>query len=245
MYNTSMMTRFEGKISCKAILENPKREIQQVWIDKKKRDRDTQYILRLCKNRGCKVTFLERSKLDEMASSHTHGGILIDANPLSSVYFSEIQDPHGYFVYIDGIEDPYNLGSAARTLYAAGCNGLILPDRDWSSAEATIIKASAGAFEKLDIFRIKEDNELVETLDQHHIPLYAAHRKDAMSLYDFSFPDTFCLAIGGALRGLNANITSHSSQNIMIEYGRDFRNALDTPSACAVFGFEILRQKRQ
>jgi 23S rRNA (guanosine2251-2'-O)-methyltransferase len=55
----------------------------------------------------------------------------------------------------------------------------------------------------------------------------------------------FCLAIGGALRGLNANITSYSRQNIMIEYGRDFRNALDTPAACAVFGFEILRQHKK
>ena len=33
-------------------------------------------------------------------------------------------------------------------------------------------------------------------------------------------------------------------QNIVVEYGRDFRNALDSASAAAVFSFEILRQKK-
>ena len=245
MYNTFMSTRFEGKISCKAVLENPKRKIKHVWIDKNKRDKDTQYILRLCKQRECEVTFLERARLNEMSTSSTHGGILVDAYKLNPSYFSQINNPKGYFVYVDGIEDPYNLGSAARSLYAAGCSALILPERNWSGAEATIIKASAGAFEKLKVYYIKNDRELIDTLNKNDIPLFAAHRKDAVSLYDFSFPEMFCLAIGGALRGLNANITSYSRQNIMIEYGRDFRNALDTPAACAVFGFEILRQHKK
>ena len=146
---------------------------------------------------------------------------------------------------MDGVEDPYNLGSLCRSLYASGVDGLILPERDWSEAEVTILKASAGAYEKLAIYWIRDEDELISFLNEKHIPLYCAYRACAKSIYDLQFPEDVCVAIGGALRGLSAKILKHADQNIVIPYGRDFRNALDTPSASAVIGFEILRQRSE
>ena len=145
--------------------------------------------------------------------------------------------------YIDGVEDPYNLGSIARTLYASGADAMILPKRDWSFAEQTILKASAGAYEKLPIYFVNEDKDLVKYCKEKNLPILCAHRKDAVGLYDYTFESNFCLCLGGALRGLSSTITSNSKQNIVVEYGRDFRNALDSASAAAVFSFEILRQR--
>ena len=129
-------------------------------------------------------------------------------------------------------------------MYASGCNALILPKRDWSFAQSTILKASAGAFEKLDIYWIEKESDLICYLNDNEIPLYCAHRKDAIGLYDFSFPDTCCIALGGSFRGLSSTITNASNQNIVIEYGREYRNALDAPSAISVIAFEILRQHK-
>ena len=121
---------------------------------------------------------------------------------------------------------------------------MILPKRDWSFAEQTILKASAGAYEKLPIYFVDADEELVNYCKKNNLPILCAHRKDAVGLYDYTFESDFCLCLGGALRGLSSTITSASKQNIVVEYGRDFRNALDSASAAAVFSFEILRQKK-
>lgn len=88
------------------------------------------------------------------------------------------------------------------------------------------------------------DEELVNYCKKNNLPILCAHRKDAVGLYDYTFESDFCLCLGGALRGLSSTITSASKQNIVVEYGRDFRNALDSASAAAVFSFEILRQKK-
>lgn len=235
---------FEGAISCKALLEAGTRNCIKLYIDKKKNTKDTRYLVSLAKNKSCEVIFCSREQINDMATGKTHGGILLLAEEKVIPQLTDIK-AHGFLCYIDGVEDPYNLGSISRTLYASGCDAMILPKRDWSFAEQTILKASAGAYEKLPMYFVDSDEELVDYCAKNQLPILCAHRKDAVGLYDYSFESDFCLCLGGALRGLSSTITSASKQNIVVEYGRDFRNALDSASAAAVFSFEILRQEKK
>ena len=234
---------FEGAISCKALLEAGSRDCKKLYIDKKKNTKDTRYLAKIAKIQGCEVIFSSRDEINELATGKTHGGILLLAEEKQIPQLTQAH-VHGFLCYIDGVEDPYNLGSISRTLYASGCDAMILPKRDWSFAEQTILKASAGAYEKLPIYFVDSDEELVDYCKKNQLPILCAHRKDAVGLYDYAFESNFCLCLGGALRGLSSTITSASNQNIVVEYGRDFRNALDSASAAAVFSFEILRQKK-
>lgn len=239
-----MLEVFEGAISCKALLEAGTRKCLELYIYEKKNTKDTRYLVKLAKERNCKVHFVDAQTITNLAVGKTHGGIILVCENKHIPNLNDY-DVHGFLCYIDGVEDPYNLGSIARTLYAAGCDAMILPKRNWEYAEQTIVKASAGAFEKLPVYFVDSDQELVDYCKVHQLPLLCAHRKDAISLYEYSFEENFCLCLGGALRGLSSTITKASKQNIVVEYGNDFRNALDSPSAAAVFSFEILRQRKQ
>lgn len=232
---------FEGAISSKAILENKKRKIQTLYLDKAKKTNDIRYLYALCKQQGIKVRSLSKEKISSLANGHSHGGILLEANDRKFDLYTAM-NCQGISAYIDGLEDPYNFGSVCRTLYASGINTLLIPKRDWSACETIIMKASAGAYEKMDIYHVDDETAFVEFLKANDCPLICAHRKDAISLYDYNFSDRFVLAVGGPFRGLSATITSNSSQNVVIPYANDFRNALDTPSAMAVMAFEIMRQ---
>ena len=234
---------FEGTISCKSIIEENKRSIQMLYVDEKKNTKDFSYIVRNAHKNNIPVVKCNREKLDEISQSTKHGGMLLEAldrNIPSLAMYGKVK---GMIAYIDGLVDPYNLGSICRTLYASGCNLLVLPRRDWSQAEKVILRASAGAYEKMDIAMIDDEMELIHYLKKHHIHLICAHRKDAISLKKYQFPSNCCIAVGGALRGLNSKITSNSDQNVYIEYGRDYRNALDTASAVAIFSFAYTYQE--
>ncbi|MGM9948217.1 TrmH family RNA methyltransferase [Floccifex sp.] len=237
-----MKNLYEGTISCKAILEAQKRKCHTLYVDSKKRTKDFAYIIRLAKKQNVKVKICSRKEMDELSGSSKHGGMLLQAEDGIKQRLNEKKD--GLIVYVDGIEDPYNLGSIARTLYASGAQALILPDRDWSYSQQIILKASAGAFEKLSIYWIDKEQDLIDYLHKYNIPLLCAHRKDAISLYDYHFEVNCCIALGGSFRGLSSLIVKNSKQNIVIPYGNDFRNALDAPSAISILAFEYLRQRR-
>ena len=51
---------FEGAISCKALLEAGSRDCKKLYIDKKKNTKDTRYLAKIAKSRGCEVVFCSR-----------------------------------------------------------------------------------------------------------------------------------------------------------------------------------------
>ena len=146
---------------------------------------------------------------------------------------------------MEGIEDSYNLGYILRTLYAFGCDGVIMKQRYNDFDDSTLIKSSAGASEAIPIVSSENPVEIVELLKKQSITVIGAYRGEkAVSLYDYDFSDkAILIEIGGPLRGLSAEELKLCDDYIYIPYANDFRNALNAASATSVIAGEIFRQK--
>ena len=236
-----MKLYFDGTISVKSILEQKKRPITMLYIDAKKKSKDFHYIASLAKKMGVPISIVKRDQLDLLCGHSRHGGIVLEACQRDYTNLDTISSFP--FFYVNGVEDPYNLGSVCRTLFALGINDMVVLKRDWKSAESIIQKASAGAYEKINIVQIENDQMLVDYCQANQIPILCAHRHQAIKLTEYQWPEKVCMAVGGALRGLSATITSSSAQNIYIPYLNDFRNALDTPGAISILAYEMQRRK--
>ncbi len=231
-----MDTIISGTISVKAVLEGQKRPALELLVNPKKRSKDIGYLIAIAKKNGVPVTMASKETMDELAPGN--GGVILKTQSRILPPLEDDTDLSGLVVYVSGVEDPYNLGSIARTLYAAGASLMIIQDRDWSSATAILLRSSAGAWERLPIVTIAKDEQLIRAAELQNRPIYAAARDDqAKSLFDVEVPEDLLLAIGGAMRGLSSRILYASDHHIFIPYGREFRNALDSVSAAAVFGF--------
>lgn len=232
-----MKTFVSGTISVKAVLEERKRSAIELIVNPKKRSRDISYIIALAKQNHIPVVMSDTQSMKEIAPNN--GGVILACNSIELPSLDE-QDPlEGLCVYISGVEDPYNLGSIARTLYAAGASKMIIQNRDWSNALATLLRSSAGAWERLPIVTVESDEQLIETAKAANRPILAAARDDgAKPLFTETLEKNCLIAIGGAMRGLSSALLSASSLHLYIPYGRDFRNALDSVSAASVFAFE-------
>ncbi|MCF0258946.1 MAG: RNA methyltransferase [Erysipelotrichaceae bacterium] len=233
--------KFKGSISVKAVLESGRRKCRMLYVDGKKRSRDFAYIIAQAKKRNVPVVVCDKPKLNELADGPC-AGILLEAETRDIPDLSIDLPFEGFAAFVDGVEDPYNLGSITRTLYAAGCSLLILPRRNWDYSESTIVKASAGAWEKMNIVMLEDVQILADWKNRAGLKMVCAERKDAVSLFDYSFAFSTLEVIGGSRRGIHADLLEQSDANVYIPYGRDFKNALDAPSAAAVMAFAWTRQ---
>lgn len=234
----------EGNVSVKAAILGNHRKVEKLYYDKHKNDKDLNFILHRAKEKGIPCMPLEREEINAMATGRTHGGLVAEASP--RVYQELSECMHGktpFLVLLEGVEDPFNLGYIIRTLYSAGCDGLILPRHDWASAESTIAKSSAGAFEYLNIVMSDDLPRLVKDIKKQGIKTYAAMRKDAITYLEADYRKPSLIAIGGEMRGLSSAVRNEIEQNIYIPYANDFRNALNAASAAAVLSFEVYRQR--
>lgn len=229
-------TAFIGTVSVKAVLENHKREAVELIVDPKKRSRDIAYCIAIAKKAGVPVRFSNSADMSE-EFSRGHGGIVLVAKENVLPDLETIEYPEGFVCYISGVEDPFNMGSVCRTLYAAGVSTMIIQSRSWSGSQNVLMRSSAGAWERMQICTISSEDELISWCRKHDLPIYCAFRDKAQSIFEVDFPKNFVMVIGGAMRGISAHILDHADQNIYIPYGREFRNALDTPSAAAVISF--------
>lgn len=235
----------EGNISVKAAILAGKRDVYKIYVDEKKRDKDTSFILRKAKENGIAIEAHTREEIDELAQGKTHGGIVAFCGERSYQNLEDcVSGEHSFLCLLEGIEDPFNFGQTLRCLYAAGCHGVIIPPRNWTSAAGVVARSSAGASEYLNLIVANDMEAMLKQMKDLGVQLLCAQRNDAMCLYDYTFPSRICIAIGGEMRGLSKIVEAASDQNLYIPYEQDFKNAMSANSSAAIFAFEYVRQKR-
>jgi 23S rRNA (guanosine2251-2'-O)-methyltransferase len=241
----------EGMTSISALLnagDENDRKIEKVLIDRAKRKSKAPQIGFLTAKShelGFPVEFVDAEEIDRLAVGNTHGGILAlcTARTIPTLTAKDIR-PDRFYVYLEGIEDPYNFGYAIRSLYAAGVSGIILPPRNWMSAAGVVARASAGASESLPIFEA-EGEDAVKLFREVGYSILCAGIRDSVSVFDEEFPYPVLLVVGGEKRGISRALLDSADRIVRIDYGRDFSGSLSAASAATVLAFEIYRQNRK
>lgn len=241
-----MVTIVEGKIAVKAVLNSKFRTVKEIYIEEDKKGKDVSYIIEQARIKKIEVKRMKDYQIQALAKGKTHGGILAQVSERKTQsIISLLKKDKPFLALLEGIEDSYNLGYILRTLYAFGCDGVIMKQRYNDFDDSNLIKSSAGASEAIPIVSSENPVEIVELLKKQSITVIGAYRGEkAVSLYDYDFSDkAILIEIGGPLRGLSAEELKLCDDYIYIPYANDFRNALNAASATSVIAGEIFRQK--
>ena len=245
-------TLLEGALSISAVWEAQKkghndRRIETVLVDRKTAEKKGRSYLRLqsaAKSAGTRIEIVSSEIVDELAIGHTHGGILAICTPrtMPALCPSHIR-PSGFYIMLEGIEDPYNFGYALRSVYAAGADGIILSPRNWMSAVGVVCRASAGASELIEAY-VSESEQAAEIFSSKKYRIICADKHGSAPVYDADLHRPLLLIVGGEKRGISKGLLQSCDQCVRLEYGRNFPAALSTASAASVLAFEVLRQNR-
>ena len=240
----------EGMTSISALLNSDginDRKIEKVLIDSAKRKSKAAqigYLTARSHELGFPVEFVDAEEIDRLSVGNTHGGILALCTPRTiPALRAEDIHPDSFYVYLEGIEDPYNFGYAIRSLYAAGVSGVILPPRNWMSAAGVVARASAGASESLPLFEA-EGEDALKLFREAGYSILCAGIRDSVSVFDEQFTYPILLVVGGEKRGISRALLDAADRIVRIDYGREFGGSLSAASAATVLAFEIFRQNR-
>ncbi len=241
-------TVFEGMVSLRTVLaDGAKRQVKTVYVDeakKKKKAKELSYVKAKSYELGFNIEYLTTEKFEELVTGTSHGGIaaLCTERVIPNLTRDDIKE-NGFYVMVEGIEDPYNFGYALRSLYAAGADGIILTERNWMSAAGTLCRASAGASELFDVY-IAAPDEAVDTFKKAGYSVVGADIANSSSVYESELKYPIFLIVGGEKRGISAAILEKCDKIVRLDYGRHCPFALSAASAASILGFEIMRQNK-
>jgi 23S rRNA (guanosine2251-2'-O)-methyltransferase len=249
MVDKNNFTVFEGMTSISALIkaceEAPEnsRKIFKILCDEKNiknEYRRVNFLKAKAKELDFELEFTDKEAVDNLADGKTHGGFiaLCGDKTIKELSWDKII-PKGIYFLLEGIEDPYNFGYTLRALYAAGVDGVLLPERNWMSSAGTVARASAGCSELIPLYTYGTPETAVELLKKYGYRVLCANIRESELLYDTDLELPVLVVVGGEKRGISRTVLEMSDQNIRIGYGRDFSGSLPTSESAAIIAFEV------
>ncbi|MBP9738112.1 RNA methyltransferase [Candidatus Saccharibacteria bacterium] len=150
-------------------------------------------------------------------------------------------DDNPFYLVVESVEKPGNLGAIIRTADGAGVDAVIVCDQKTDIFNPNVIRSSVGTLFTSQVV-VTSSEDLLDFLQKHEITPYGALLADDAAEYskvDFTTPTA--LILGTEHEGLSDFWKTHA-QPITIPM-RGENDSLNVSNAAAILAYEVLRQR--
>jgi 23S rRNA (guanosine2251-2'-O)-methyltransferase len=224
------------------------RPIHKIWIAEGVQKGPLQAIFDAAKQAGIIIQQTDKRKCDELAQGIQHQGVVAqvaaysyaEVDDLFNIAQARGEDP--FFIILDEIEDPHNLGSIIRTAECAGAHGVIIPKRRAVGLTATVSKISAGAAEHVAVARVTNLAQTIDELKKRGVWVAASDVNRAQDVYSSDLRIPIAIVIGNEGKGVGRLIKERCDFIVKLPMqGRI--NSLNASVAAALLMYEVVRQR--
>lgn len=225
------------------------RKLDHVAFARERRDAKLERLADLCRSKGIRITNEPKDQLSRMARTEMHQGVVAFVAERQFLDLEDLLAPKGdesrrFFLALDGVEDPHNLGALLRSADGSGADGVILPERRSAPLTATVAKSSAGASEHVKIARVTNIVRSLERLKEENVWVIGLDERGTMDYTDFDFRTTDCvLVLGAEGAGLHDLVRKTCDHLLRIPMAGSV-SSLNVSVAGAVVMYEAMRQRR-
>lgn len=204
-------------------------------------------IIREAKKHDTFLQFVTKERLDQISPSKKHQGVIAYC---AAYEYAEIEDlfelakekgEDPFFVLLDEIEDPHNLGAMIRTANLAGAHGVIIPKRRAVGLTATVVKTSAGAINYTPVAKVTNMSKTIEELKERGL-WFACADMAGEPMYSQNLTGPIGLVIGNEGSGVSRLVKEKCDYHVSIPMKGDI-DSLNASVAMGVLSYEIVRQR--
>ena len=223
-----------------------KKPIDKIFILDGCKDGPIRTIIREAKKTDAILKFVDKERLNHLTSEQHQGVVAMAA----AYEYAEIQDMFDkaeekgeapFFILLDGIEGPHNLGAIIRTANLAGAHGVIIPKNRAAGLTPTVAKTSAGAIHYTPVAKVTNLARTMEELKEKGMWFVCADM-DGEVMYDQNLTGSIGLVIGNEGTGVSRLVKEHCDFTASIPMKGDI-DSLNASVAAGVLAFEIVRQR--
>lgn len=239
----------EGRNSVIELLESG-RDINKIFISNGEKNGSINKIIAMAKERKVIVTEVNKSKLEQMALSNNHQGVIAIVPPYEYCDIDDIlecaksrkEDP--FIIILDGIEDPHNLGAIIRTAETAGVHGIIIPKRRSCLVNSTVTKVAAGAVEHMNIARVNNINETIRYLKEKDVWVCGTDMDTDKYYYNEDLTGSLAIVIGSEGFGMSKLVKENCDFLVKIPMKGKI-TSLNASVSAGIVVYESVRQRNK
>lgn len=209
------------------LLEREPERIDTIFLRKGRRSQDTDRLLDLCRASKVRFSLTDAQTLEKLCPAG-HQGVVARLFEAGFTEFSDLltsctDAPLPLILVLDQVQDPGNAGTLARTLYALGGAGLVIPRHNGSYLGAGARRAAAGALERLPVAKVMNIARALDEARDAGFQIYgAALGEGSLDAFTCRLHTPALLVLGNEDHGIRPQVAKRCHAMLHIPMLRDF-----------------------
>ena len=154
-----------------------------------------------------------------------------------------LDDEAKFFVILDHLEDPHNLGAIIRTCEAAKVDAIIMPKDRQAQVNSTVMKTSAGTLDNVSIVTVTNLVSTIDELKKNGFWIVGTALEDSVDYRSIDYSGKIALVIGNEGSGMSKLVKNACDFIAKIPmYGTT--NSLNASVASGIIIYEVIRNRK-
>ena len=206
-------------------------------------------LLTVARRQGVKISFRTRDQLTALCGTSEHQGVVARVASADYATLDEILRIPGergepaFFLALDRVQDPRNLGAILRSAEATGVHGVVVPKHHAVGLTGAAAKSSTGALEWVRVAREANLVHSLEAMKRQGVWVIGAMPAGGRAPWTIDLTDPVCLVLGGEGEGLRP-LVARTCDHLATLPMRGRLQSVNVGAAAAVLCYEVVRQRR-
>lgn len=177
----------------------------------------------------------------EVTDTQNPQGVMAVLNTRNYI-IDDIYDDKNFFIILDSIQDPGNMGTIIRTADAVGATCIVLSKGCVDVYNPKVLRSTMGSMFHIPICLSEDIFKTMDEMKSRGIKLCAAHLEGESDYFDLGLKDHIAIIIGNEANGISEEVKSYA--DILVKIPMPGKaESLNASVAAGILMFEVLRNR--
>lgn len=209
---------------------------------------DHGFIAQKAKKWGIRVSAVPASQLLKIARNVNTQGIVADVDDFAYMPYDEFLDmaveKHLSIIFLDGVNDPQNLGAIIRSLGCLGSFALVLPTKDSVSVTESVLRVASGGENYVRVSQVSNLAQAIVKAKNAGFLIAGSLVEEGEPLFDVRLRFPLGLVLGSEQKGIRDVIKKIVDVKLTIPMAQN-KMSYNVAQAATIFAYEIARQRKK
>jgi len=230
------------------MLKSAPQRVSELHVQRGRLDDRLQKIHKLAEQHGVALQWATVKQLDGKAEGR-HQGVMALCSPGETydesflLKLAEEKGRDAFFLMLDGVTDPHNLGACLRAADGAGVQAVIVPKDNSVGLTPVVSKVACGAAETMPLVMVTNLTRTLEKLQQQGAWVVGTTGEAEELIYDIDLTGPMVLVMGAEGPGMR-QLTQKQCDFLAKLPMEGEVSSLNVSVATGICLYEVVRQRR-
>ena len=163
---------------------------------------ENENFLKIISGLKLNILYVDDKLFNEISDTETPQGILGISNLVNKKFEIDNVKENDFYLLLDEIQDPGNMGTIIRTADAFGVSGIFITEGSVDIHNSKVVRSTMGSIYRTPIYLIDNFEEFKDNLEKMNLNIYSTSLKGKVNINSLEYKNSMFI-IGNESKGVS------------------------------------------